>query len=56
MKNSLTVPNDRSSIELMKKSQAGKLLGSIKTKKKSEASRKNGKLGGYWKHKKNTNI
>ena len=27
-------------------------LGSIKTKKKARASRLNGKLGGYYKHKK----
>jgi hypothetical protein len=37
----LKKPNDRFKI-----SEAGRLLGSIKTQKKSEASRKNGKLGG----------
>lgn len=35
------------------KNPAAVALGSMKSKKKAEAARENGKLGGYHKHKKN---
>jgi hypothetical protein len=37
-------------------SMAGKILGSKKSPKKAASSRENGKLGGYWSHKKRSNT
>ena len=39
---------------MSKESEAGKLLGSIKSEKKAESSRRNGKLGGRPKSKKDS--